>query len=61
MIADMLLGQWWSGQLGLGDIYDPAHMTTAMRTLFRENFRESFIGHDLAAVACSSSPTTRAS
>ena len=47
VIADMLLGQWWAGQLGLGEIYDPAHMTTAMRTLFRENFRESFVGHDL--------------
>jgi uncharacterized protein (DUF608 family) len=46
VIADMLLGQWWAGQLGLGEIYDSAHMTTAMRTLFRENFRESFVGHD---------------
>ena len=47
VIADMLLGQWWAGQLGLGDIYDPAHMTTAMRTLFEQNFRENFHGHDL--------------
>ena len=46
VIADMLLGQWWAGQLGLGDIYDSANMTTAMRTLFRENFRESFQGHN---------------
>jgi uncharacterized protein (DUF608 family) len=41
---DMLLGQWWAGQLGLGDIYDSAHMTTAADTLFRENFQEDFIG-----------------
>ena len=35
-----------AGQLGLGEMYDSAHMTTAMRTLFRENFRESFVGHN---------------
>jgi uncharacterized protein (DUF608 family) len=47
VIADMLLGQWWAGQLGLGEIYDSAPMTTALRMLFRENFREDFHGHDL--------------
>jgi uncharacterized protein (DUF608 family) len=46
VIADMLLGQWWSTQLGLGDIYDSAHMTQAMRTLFAENFKTSFVGFD---------------
>lgn len=41
---DMLLGQWWAGQLGLGDVYDSAHTTTAADTLFQENFRDDFIG-----------------
>ena len=46
VMSDMLLGQWWSTQLGLGDIYDPAHMTTAMRTLFDDNFRTDFANYD---------------
>ncbi|MFI6532822.1 GH116 family glycosyl-hydrolase [Nonomuraea sp. NPDC050547] len=43
---DMLLGQWWSTQLGLGDIYDSAKMTTAARNLFRHNFKEHFTGYN---------------
>ncbi len=41
---DMLLGQWWSSQLGLGDIYDAAHMNTATTSLFKNNFRNSYVG-----------------
>lgn len=41
---DMLLGQWWSTQLGLGDIYNSAHMNTAEQTLFSDNFHENFLG-----------------
>jgi non-lysosomal glucosylceramidase len=40
---DMLLGQWWSTQLGLGDIYDSGHMDTAARNLFANNFQTSFV------------------
>jgi non-lysosomal glucosylceramidase len=46
VMSDMLLGQWWSTQLGLGDIYDPAHMTTALRTLYDDNFRSDFASYD---------------
>ncbi|NUR91913.1 MAG: glucosylceramidase, partial [Nonomuraea sp.] len=41
---DMLLGQWWSTQLGLGDIYDPAALKTSAKSLFGNNFREHFMG-----------------
>ena len=46
VMSDMLLGQWWSTQLGLGDIYDPAHMTSALHTLFDDNFRTGFSAYD---------------
>ncbi|WP_187273947.1 GH116 family glycosyl-hydrolase [Paenibacillus sp. N3.4] len=42
---DMLLGQWWSTQLGLGDIYDPAHMTLALKNLYKNNFYDNFINY----------------
>ncbi|WP_329125382.1 GH116 family glycosyl-hydrolase [Streptomyces sp. NBC_01465] len=41
---DMLLGQWWSTQLGLGDIYDTAHMNTAAKNLFTDNYRDNLLG-----------------
>lgn len=41
---DMLLGQWWASQLGLGDIYRPTQMKRAMGTLYRDNFHQSFLG-----------------
>ncbi|QKW08404.1 hypothetical protein HUT18_20550 [Streptomyces sp. NA04227] len=41
---DMLLGQWWSTQLGLGDIYDKAHTDKAAQSLFESNYRDNFLG-----------------
>lgn len=41
---DMLLGQWWSTQLGLGDIYDSAHMDKAAGELFNNNYRDNLLG-----------------
>lgn len=41
---DMLLGQWWSTQLGLGDIFDPAHMSTAAKNLFTNNYKDNLLG-----------------
>jgi uncharacterized protein (DUF608 family) len=41
---DMLLGQWWSSQLGLGDLYDSGHMTTALASLYRNNHKDSNVG-----------------
>ena len=41
---DMLLGQWWSTQLGLGDIFDTANMDTAAKNLFTNNYRDNLLG-----------------
>jgi uncharacterized protein (DUF608 family) len=41
-IADQLLGQWWADQLGLGTIYPRGDEKTAMRNLFKYNFKTSF-------------------
>ncbi|MGC0419890.1 GH116 family glycosyl hydrolase [Embleya sp. AB8] len=41
---DMLLGQWWSTQLGLGDIYDSAHTDQAAKAIYDNNFKTDFLG-----------------
>ena len=41
---DMLLGQWWSTQLGLGDIYNSTHMTQALQYLFSNNYKDNNLG-----------------
>ncbi|AKU18658.1 hypothetical protein VV02_05335 [Luteipulveratus mongoliensis] len=41
---DMLLGQWWSTQLGLGDIYDTKHTDQAAKSLFTNNFKDNLLG-----------------
>lgn len=41
---DQLLGQWWSTQLGLGDIYDSKNMDKAAASLFRNNYRDNLLG-----------------
>ena len=45
--VDMLLGQWWSTQLGLGDIYNSQHMTEALQALYTNNFKANFLGASL--------------
>jgi hypothetical protein len=35
---DQCLGDWWAAQVGVGPIYNPAKVTTAMKNLFRDNF-----------------------
>jgi non-lysosomal glucosylceramidase len=35
---DQCLGDWWAAQVGIGPIYDPAKVATAMKNLFRDNF-----------------------
>lgn len=44
--SDQLLGQWWAYILGLGDLLDRDHVRTAVRSIFRHNFRQDFSGHD---------------
>lgn len=43
---DQVLGQWWAHQLGLGWLYPPDRVRTALRSLFKYNFRDNFRGVD---------------
>ncbi len=44
-ICDQVLGQWHARMYGLGDLYDPEHVRSALGSVFRYNFRESFFDH----------------
>jgi len=35
---DQLLGQWWSGVVGLGELYPPDHIRSALASVLRYNF-----------------------
>jgi non-lysosomal glucosylceramidase len=41
---DMLLGEWWASQLGLGPVYSPNRMKNGLGRLHRENFRQELSG-----------------
>ena len=43
--SDMLLGQWWSTLLGFGSIYPSDRETQSLRTLFRDNEKNNFLGY----------------
>ena len=43
--TDMLLGQWWSALLGFGPMYPSARETQSLRTLFRDNEKNNFLGY----------------
>ncbi len=44
-ICDQVLGQWHARMLGLGDLYDPDHVRSAIASVFRYNFRDNFFDH----------------
>jgi uncharacterized protein (DUF608 family) len=44
--SDQLLGQWWAHQLGLGLLYPPEQIRTALGSIMRHNFREKFAGFE---------------
>lgn len=41
---DQMLGQWWARQIGLGWLYPPEHVRSAMQSLLKYNFRTGFDG-----------------
>ena len=41
---DQMLGQWWALQVGLGWLYPPDHVRSAMAALFKYNFHTDFKG-----------------
>jgi uncharacterized protein (DUF608 family) len=44
-ICDQVLGQWHARMYGLGDIYDPLHVKSAIASVFKYNFRDDFLNH----------------
>lgn len=44
-ICDQVIGQWHARMLGLGDLYDPEHVRSALGSVFRYNFRDDFFDH----------------
>jgi len=42
--TDQLLGEWWASHLGLDPIFPAEHVHTALRTIFRRNYRHDFVG-----------------
>ena len=44
-ISEQVHGQLYARMLGLDDIYDREHIRTALRSLFRYNFRDDFYDH----------------
>jgi hypothetical protein len=42
--SDQLLGQWWAHMLGLGYLYPPTHVKTALESVMKYNFRTDFHG-----------------
>jgi len=44
-ICDQVLGQWHSRMYGLGDLYDPEHIRSAIASVFKYNFRDDFFNH----------------
>jgi len=41
-ICDQVIGQWHARMLGLGDVYDPHHVKSAIASVFRCNFCSDF-------------------
>ena len=44
-LTDQLVGQYQAHAAGLGYLADPAHIQSALKAVFRHNFRENFFGH----------------
>lgn len=52
--SDQLLGQWWAHFLGLGHVLPREHVRSALRSIFRYNFRRDLSGfrHRQRVFAC---------
>ena len=44
-ICDQVLGQWHSRMYGLGDLYKPENVKSAIASVFKYNFRDNFFEH----------------
>jgi uncharacterized protein (DUF608 family) len=43
-MADQLIGQWWAHQLGLGYLLPKEHVVSALRAIFKYNFKSDLTG-----------------
>lgn len=44
-LSDQLLGQWFARVVGLGQLFDPKHVKSALDSIFRYNWRETLVEH----------------
>jgi non-lysosomal glucosylceramidase len=44
-LSDQLIGQWVARIVGLGDLFDPAHVRDALHAIYRYNWRADFWDH----------------
>lgn len=44
-ISDQLLGQWYAEMLGLGKLYDPAHLRQTLQSIFKHNWKPDLTDH----------------
>ncbi|NLD43486.1 MAG: hypothetical protein GX657_08335 [Chloroflexi bacterium] len=44
-LSDQLIGQWFAHLVGLGYLFEPAHVRSAMRAVFQHNWRTDFWEH----------------
>ena len=44
-ICDQVIGGWHARMYGLGDLYAPEHVRSALASVFRYNFRDGFFEH----------------
>ena len=44
-LSDQLIGQWYATMLGLGDLLDPEHVRTTLKSIFRHNWRFDLSDH----------------
>ena len=44
-LTDQILGQWHADLAGLGDVLSSEHVVTALRSIYRENFRPNLSDH----------------
>ena len=44
-LTDQILGQWHADLAGLGDVLSPEHVVSALRSIYRENFRPNLSDH----------------
>ena len=43
-MSDQLIGQWWAHQLGLGYVLPREHVVSALRSVYRHNFKTDLTG-----------------